>query len=102
MRIYLAGPMSGLPEYNRPAFDAAMVHLEILGYNTINPAQIQLPPGEDTWQEYMRVTTRSLTFCHGVALLPGWEKSTGAQIERRWAEAVGLVVLPLDQWRKAQ
>lgn len=102
MRVYIAGPMSGLPEYNRPAFYEAAAHLEDLGHAAINPANIRLPKGTDSWQDYMRATTRLLTHCHGVALLPGWEKSTGAQIERRWAEAVGLVVLPLDQWRKAR
>lgn len=99
MRVYLAGPMTGIKDFNRPAFDDAAKKLRLLGYDIINPARTWLPEGADSWQDYMRVTTRQLTQCDAVALLPGWEKSTGAQIERRWAEAVGLVVLPLDQWK---
>lgn len=102
MRIYVAGPMTGIKDLNRPAFYDAAEKLRLLGHTVINPANIRLPKGTDTWQDYMRVTTRQLTFCDGVALLPGWEQSTGAQIERQWAEAVGLLVLPLDQWKAAR
>ncbi len=37
MRIYLAGPMTGLPDLNRPAFDAAERRLTEQGHFVINP-----------------------------------------------------------------
>lgn len=95
--IYIAGPMTGLPQYNYPAFFSAAELLESLGFSTRNPAAVE-EPEEPSWQAYMKATTRLLTECEGVALLPGWEKSRGARIEKQWAEAVGLTVLTLDQW----
>ena len=37
MKIYIAGPMSGLPEMNYPAFFAEATRLRGLGYEVINP-----------------------------------------------------------------
>ncbi len=37
--IYISGPMSGLPECNYPAFNAAAAHLRALGYSVENPAE---------------------------------------------------------------
>ena len=38
MRIYIAGPMSGLPDFNYPAFNQAEQRLLALGYEVENPA----------------------------------------------------------------
>lgn len=38
-RIYLAGPMTGLPEHNFPAFHAEAARLRGLGYHVENPAE---------------------------------------------------------------
>lgn len=40
MRIYLSGPMTGLPDLNRPAFDAATARLTAQGHFVINPHRI--------------------------------------------------------------
>ncbi|MCY1527250.1 hypothetical protein D9M68_623110 [compost metagenome] len=40
-RIYLAGPMTGLPEFNYPAFHAEAARLRALGYQVENPAENQ-------------------------------------------------------------
>lgn len=99
MRIYIAGPITGVLDFQE-TFRAAAKHLDQLGHNPVSPTSVVLPPGA-TWQDYMRHTAQQLIWCDGVALLPGWQQSKGAQIERQWAEAVGLLVLPLDQWKKA-
>ena len=36
--IYIAGPMSGIKDWNFPAFFKAEAELEALGYKVINPA----------------------------------------------------------------
>jgi len=51
MKIYIAGPMSGLPEFNYPAFHAADAELRALGHETLNPAN---NPECDSWEGYMR------------------------------------------------
>ena len=38
-KIYIAGPMSGIPEFNFPAFFAAQALLEADGWHVFNPAQ---------------------------------------------------------------
>ncbi|MGE5607641.1 MAG: DUF4406 domain-containing protein, partial [Bacillota bacterium] len=37
--LYLSGPMSGLPEHNIPAFNAAAARLRRLGFCVVNPAE---------------------------------------------------------------
>jgi len=43
MRIYIAGPMTGLPEFNYPAFNAAAEYLRSLGHHVENPADNPVP-----------------------------------------------------------
>ena len=43
-RIYLAGPMSGLPELNYPAFHAKAAELRAAGHHVENPAENPAPP----------------------------------------------------------
>ena len=40
MRIYISGPMTGKPDLNRPAFDAAEKRLREQGHFAINPHRI--------------------------------------------------------------
>lgn len=39
MRVYIAGPMTGLPEYNFPAFHAAAKAWRDAGWEVLNPAE---------------------------------------------------------------
>lgn len=99
MRIYIAGPMTGLPDFNRPTFYAAEDTLLSLGHDPINPADVQLADGA-SWLDYMRQTTRLLTEADAVCVLPGWTTSLGAQIEAEWAHSVGIPVKTLNQWKE--
>ena len=40
MRIYISGPMTGIPDGNRPAFDAVEERLTAQGFFVINPHHI--------------------------------------------------------------
>jgi len=92
--VYLSGPMTGLPDFNRPAFHAAAAALRAQGYVVINPAEVDLGP-DATWADYMRVhlaeIARRVT---QVFVLPGWESSRGAQLEVHVARSLGLPVVP--------
>ncbi|WP_309679448.1 DUF4406 domain-containing protein [Polaromonas sp.] len=94
-RIYIAGPMSGLPEYNYPAFNRAAKQLRSLGYHVENPAENPEPVCK-TWQGYMRMAVAQLVTCDTVALLPQWHTSRGASVEHRLALDLGLRVADLD------
>lgn len=79
-RIYLAGPMSGLPDSNYPAFHAEAARLRELGYHVENPAESPKPVPE-TWENYMRLGLAQMLTCEALVLLPGFLDSKGAMLE---------------------
>lgn len=91
-RIYLAGPMTGIPEFNHPAFHAEAARLRALGYEIINPAELN-PDQSLEWHLCMRKDIANLVTCEAIALLPGWQHSTGAHLEMMIAHRVGMEIL---------
>jgi hypothetical protein len=92
-RVYIAGPMTGLPEYNFPAFRAAAIRLREFDFDVISPVEIDHGPGKPgshSAQHYLRNDLRALIDCDGIALLPGWEQSIGARCEAAVALTLGL------------
>lgn len=63
-RIYLSGPMTGLPDYNYPAFNAEAARLRALGYTVENPAENPPVPGH-VWELYMRAAIHKLLVLRG-------------------------------------
>lgn len=94
-RIYLSGPMTGLPDLNFPAFHTAAAALRAKGLDVVNPAEIN-PEGEKTWHACMRADIKALCDCHTIALLPGWENSSGAHLELNLAHRLGMRVVALE------
>lgn len=92
MRIYIAGPMTGIPALNFPAFHAEAKRLRALGYEVVNPAEINADPAAG-WVECMRADIRELVTCEAISLLTGWEKSRGATLEHHIAQALGMAVM---------
>src|SRR5205085_1731296 len=90
--------MSGLPEFNYPAFFEAEKQLQAAGYETLNPARTESREGCKSWQDFMRAGIRDVADADGVALLPGWHNSRGAAAERRTAESIDIPVQTLDEW----
>lgn len=43
-RVYLSGPMTGLPELNFPAFRVEAARLRALGFEVVNPADLNPEP----------------------------------------------------------
>lgn len=91
-RIYVAGPMTGYPELNFPAFHAAAAALREAGHHVENPAEINADPNA-AWLDCMRADIARLVTCDAVYMLPGWERSRGARIEQQLAAGLGLDVL---------
>lgn len=92
-RIYIAGPMTGLPELNYPAFHARAAELRAQGHDVLNPAENPAPPC-GTWAGYMRLAIAQLVTCDTIDLLPGWRESKGANVEAWLAGLLGLKVQP--------
>lgn len=92
MRIYIAGKMSGLPDLGYPAFNAAAEKLRAEGHDVINPAENPEPPC-GSWAGYMRMSVAQVATCDAILMMPGWESSKGATLERHIARALGLEVV---------
>jgi hypothetical protein len=90
-RVYISGPMTGLPDLNFPAFNAAAATLRAQGLDVVNPAEIN-PDGSASWEACMRADIKALCDCDAIALLPGWERSRGAHLELHLAHRLGMQV----------
>lgn len=88
--VYLAGPVTGRPHRNEAAFAQAQHLAERAGFVTCNPLLI-VPPSA-SWLGAMVRCLWHLTLCDAVQLLPEWEQSRGARLERAWAQVLGLPV----------
>lgn len=107
LKLYLAGPMTGIPKFNFPVFDKAAAELRQRRYDVISPAEIDdpktreaalaspngslddLPPGESYGNLLSRDVKIVIDVVDAVAVLPGWEGSRGARIEVFTARQMG-------------
>lgn len=88
---YLCGPMTGLPNFNHPAFNAAEAAIrERYGCRVLNPAR---QPDGLTWEEYMQRGCADVVSASVVIVLPGWQLSKGAQEEMACAAIHGIRVV---------
>ncbi|HBO1301978.1 TPA: DUF4406 domain-containing protein [Pseudomonas aeruginosa] len=94
-RVYLSGPMTGIPDFNYPAFNAEEKRIRALGYIVENPAVNMVYRGAP-WETFMRDGIKRLMDCDILALLPGWERSRGANIERGLAITLGMRVVDAE------
>lgn len=117
MNIYLAGPMRGIPEFNFQAFYTYADQLRAEGHDVFSPAEkdnerhgTDISKGNPTGDE--KVATESHGFnlreslaidlayicgtANAIAMMPGWEKSKGANAEKATAEALGLKIIYLE------
>lgn len=110
--IYIAGPMTGLPQFNIPAFERAARRLRAAGYKIISPVELDsqlvrdeamaspdgaMPAGGkiggETWGEILGRAVRVIADQVGaIVVLPSWEKSRGARLEVFVALLCGLPI----------
>jgi hypothetical protein len=110
MIAYIAGPMTGIKDFNFPAFFAAEEKLRKMGFDVINPARndVELDgfdPKTDKARPhwwYMRRALPLVCGCDVVVLLPGWEVSSGSLKEVRVAVDCNIETASIDQdgWLK--
>jgi hypothetical protein len=103
MKIYISGPMTGIEEFNYPAFNQAAKWLRALGHTVLNPAELF---GGDLTQirprsVYMRADIIMLLQADAVATLPRWSTSKGACLEVRIVRELGINVQPLRSFLDA-
>lgn len=97
-KIYIAGRVTGLkPEQYEPMFATVKKELELAGHEVINP--LTDIPHEDVnnWALTIMECLPYVAQCDCIAMLPGWEKSDGAQIEYHFARGNKLQVLQVHR-----
>lgn len=100
MRVYILGPMRGIPHYNFPAFDAMRDRLEMNLFDVVSPADLDRQagcpdpltmPANTDWSVYPEGTdlvevverdVSAILTCDAYVALAGWENSTGAKAEK--------------------
>lgn len=89
MKVYISGPMTGLPESNYPAFEAAAKMLRSKNYQVYNPSERPWDNPRAAFKDYCDF----ICGADAVYMLPGWEKSIGARAEHALAVAVGCQII---------
>lgn len=99
MRLYIAGPVTGLAEGNYPAFEYAAKRLFDAGHLPVLPPELRTalqPTAEmSLGQCYRKVIPADiveLATCDGMIVLPGFEKSQGTAFELHGAELFDMEV----------
>lgn len=94
-KLYVAGPMSGIPDSNYPQFNEVATYLRDAGYEVVNPAEF----GEgEHYVDFLREDIRLMLDCHGVAVLDNWWLSVGARNEVGMAGLLKMPVRPYSEW----
>lgn len=100
-KLYIAGPMSGIEDCNYPAFNEAELELHRAGFYVRNPARISAGQRAH-YVDYLREDLRALLDCDGVAVLPGWEFSTGARNEVNVGGLLKMPVKTVGEWLESR
>lgn len=95
-KVYIAGPMTGLPDFNRKAFNDMADILRSRGHIVLNPAT--LPDGLEQ-HEYMDICIAMLRCSDTVCLLEGWTGSDGAKAEAALARKLKIEIEFGYLWR---
>lgn len=110
MRIYIAGPISGIENNNEHAFAVAEQRLFEAGHRPINPlslasdslkeASLRLGLKVRETPEYREILDKCLAAIRssdGVVLLTGWQGSKGAYLEKTYADTIGVPTYGIDE-----
>ena len=90
-RVYIAGPMTGIEDFNYPAFNAVAKELRAAGWHVENPAEHGVVDGAE-WADYLYYDLGRLATCSALYLLPGWKTSRGAYLEFLVANTLGMTI----------
>jgi hypothetical protein len=96
MTYYLAGPMSGYPEYNYQEFSDVAAILRNAGFTVASPHEVKYDEpagiGSLPYEDYIQGGLNLLRSCQGLLLMAGWPQSTGCRGELRLAMELDMPV----------
>lgn len=89
-KIYIAGPMRYIDNFNFPAFLETEALLKDKGFIVFNPCRNPLGL---SLKDLMQVDMLLISQCDAIYMLQGWEESSGAFTEKTYAKMIGLEVI---------
>ena len=128
---YIAGPMSGIPQFNFPLFDEWTARLRAQGLTVISPAELDdatvreealaSPDGQaghsvvlagETWADFLARDVKLIADgVTDIVLLEGWHGSRGARLEAfvgllcghefHYARSYAPELIPAPEWAVA-
>lgn len=84
--------MTGIDQFNFPAFDKARDICLACGYEVVSPADLERNRSPRSYEENLRDDFRHLLECDQILMLEGWKTSYGATMEFVIAKAIGLKI----------
>jgi nucleoside 2-deoxyribosyltransferase len=89
LKVYIAGPMTGVENFNHTSFNEAAALWRGAGWDVVNPVELDSTTHK-TYDYYLRQDIKALMDCDAIATLDGWEDSRGAKVEVTVATALGF------------
>lgn len=99
-KVYISGPMTGLPDHNKTEFARAERYWSDLGYQVVNPLQNDYIYDKEGYIAVLAQDIKDMLACDIVAVLPDWQNSKGAVQEVAVAIANGLEIYDAFSMRK--
>lgn len=97
-KVYISSKMTGLPDFNFPAFDKKAEELRTMGFNVLNPADIGRKYGTDkSTAFYRRKNIEMLLQADVLFVFGNIAGSKGVEFEKLIARELGLPI-----WREEQ
>lgn len=118
MKVYIAGPMTGIPQFNYPAFKALANVLRKQSFEVVSPAEMDDPAVQEaslastdgsldtiashgySWGEFLSRDVKMIADdgIKAVVVLPGWANSRGARLETFVAYLCGLPIVTAQDY----
>lgn len=95
-KLYLAGPMAGLPDHNFPIFNRVAAQLRERGHVVFNPAENDDGGIRRARSFYMKLDIPALLASDAIVLLDGWQRSRGASLEVWLALDMGMPIFRVE------
>lgn len=91
--VYISGPMSNLPDYNRPAFHLMERIIKQTGCRVLSPARYPDKATElMSYQDHMRRDIKMVCESNIMIVMNGWEVSKGVEVELAVAKSIGISI----------
>jgi Domain of unknown function (DUF5664)/Domain of unknown function (DUF4406) len=112
VKVYLAGPMTGIANFNFPEFDRVSADLRKKGFEVVSPAELDSPEARraalkspdgdpshyaegESWGDCLARDVKLIADedIEAIVVLPNWGKSRGAKLETFVGRLCGVPIL---------